>query len=199
MILQEVDESERRKMRAGLAARRFAERRMLALIGEALREAAPEVIDGIGSIVRVVTVALAGQSRMHGVVEIVVPLRVVIARRAAAFAFEQIRLVLVVLEHEMDVPARASAARLLRQRFEEMRLHVIVDRVDRVEAQPVEMIFRQPIKRILDEETPGDAAEIERLAPTGLAFREEARGIEGQIIPLGPEMIVDDIEKNHDA
>src|SRR6185312_8487748 len=42
VVLQEVDESQRRQMRARLAARRIPERRMLALIGKSMSQRAAE-------------------------------------------------------------------------------------------------------------------------------------------------------------
>src|SRR6185312_12967887 len=96
VILQEVDEGERRQMGARLAAWCFAERRILALIGETLRQRAAEAIDRRRGVIAVIAIRFAGQHDMHGVMEIVIPLRVVIARLAASRAFEKVSLVLVV-------------------------------------------------------------------------------------------------------
>ena len=54
-------------------------------------------------VVGVVTARLAGQQMVIDVVDVVVPLRIVVDRPPARVALEQVRLVLVVLEHQMDV------------------------------------------------------------------------------------------------
>src|SRR5690606_9736574 len=78
---------------------------------------------------------------------------------------------------------------------------LIVDRVYGVEAQSVEEIFVQPVKRALDEELPyrllfkGD-----RRTPGRMALgMEEIRGILRQVVSFGSEVVVDDVEQNHEA
>src|SRR6185503_20506144 len=60
VVLEEVDEAARRQMRAWLAARRAAEGRDFALVGEPLGERAREVVRGRFGIRGVVAVRLAG-------------------------------------------------------------------------------------------------------------------------------------------
>src|SRR5690606_14320315 len=75
VVLQEVDERRGREMGAGLAARFARERRHLALVGEALREAAREGRRGRVGVGGGVAVGLAGGEHVEGMVRIVVPLR----------------------------------------------------------------------------------------------------------------------------
>ena len=76
------------------------------------------------------------------------------------------------------------------------------DRVYRIETQAVEMVFLQPVERIVDKEFPHGTAvfavEIDALAPRrGVACAEKRGRIQVQIIAVGPEMIVDDIQQHH--
>ena len=57
-----------------------------------------------------------------------------------------------------------------------------------------------PVCRIADGESPHLRHTIvDGAAPGRLRVREEIRGVAAEIIPLGPEMIVDDVEKHHQA
>src|SRR5450759_4124714 len=72
--------------------------------------------------------------------------------------------------------------------------------VNGVQAQAVEAVFTQPKKRILD----GEAADfaypiIDCAAPGRLRVREEAGSIAAKIISFGAEVIVNDVEKHHEA
>ena len=90
---------------------------------------------------------------VRDVMEVVVPLRGVRARHAALVAREAMRLVAVVLEHEVDLAlapgALAHAARKLGQ---EVGRGVVDDRVHGVEPQAVGMELFQPVERVVDEE-----------------------------------------------
>src|SRR6185437_9712970 len=186
VVLDEIDEGKRRQVTAGLAARCAAKRRQLSLIDEALRQGAPEAGNGIGGIVAVIAVGLAGEGDMHRVVEVVVPLRIVGKRRSASAALEITGLVLVVLEDQVDVRAADRSPHFLRQLGEKMRRAFVLDRVHGVEAQAVGVVFLEPIERVVDEEPPRDSAEIDRLAPSGRALRKELRCVERKIIPFRP-------------
>src|SRR4051812_5636101 len=70
----------------------------------------------------------------------------------------------------------------------------------RVQPQAVEAIVAQPVNRILD----GEGAYfghpiIDRAAPGRLRLREEIGGITREVIPFRAEVIVDDVEKDHQA
>ena len=73
------------------------------------------------------------------------------------------------------------------------------DGVRRIEAQAVEAVFVEPIKRIMGEEIAHFASpERDRRTPRCLrAFVEERLGIAVQVIPVRAEMVIDDIEQHH--
>src|SRR5215469_5676508 len=76
--------------------------------------------------------------------------------------------------------------------------------IDGIEAQSVQMILAQPIKRILNKELAHHFAsrtiEINRLAPWRvMMIREELRSVEPQVIPFWSEVVVDNIKKYHHA
>src|SRR5205823_9684003 len=79
VILQEVDEARRSQLARLLAARLLGEGRHLALIGEALGQAAREMAHRRIHITDVVAIRLAGRRDVIGVMRVVVPLRVVLA------------------------------------------------------------------------------------------------------------------------
>ena len=100
----------------------------------------------------------------------------------------------------MDVPAgfrgelAGGRAEIMQQR-QPARLD---DGVDGIEPQPVEAIVAQPGQRILDRKGADFRhAIIDRAAPGRLRFGEEGRRIAAEIIPLGAEMVIDDVEKHH--
>ena len=99
VVLQEEHEGGGREVIARRAARlAVAIGRALALIGEALGQAAGQHVGRRHGIVGIVAVALAGQQDMQDVVRIVVPLRVEVAAQMRCD-------IAVVLEHEMDMAA----------------------------------------------------------------------------------------------
>ena len=67
-----------------------------------------------------------------------------------------------------------------------------------IQPQPVEAVVGQPVQRILDREGAHlRHAIIDRAAPGRLRFGEEGRRVAAEIISLGAEVIVDDVEKHH--
>ena len=66
------------------------------------------------------------------------------------------------------------------------------------------MKLLQPVERVVDHELPHrrriSAIVVDRAPPGGLVtVREDLRGVNREIIPVGAEMIVDDVEKDHEA
>src|ERR1700693_6073265 len=105
----------------------------------------------------------------------------------------------VVLEHEMDVPSRFNGgAYFLCHLVEPIGL---ADGVNSVETQPVETVLHDPIKGVFGEETPDlRAAKIDSRAPRGVKILTKHGGrVPGEIIPVRPKMIVDHVEKYHQA
>ncbi len=174
--------------------------RDLALIGEAGREHAGNVPNRRAGVVLVIAFAFAGQQHVPGVVVVVVPLRAVLALRRVGARIEQARAVVVVFQHEVERPAGSGgkladrAAELLQDR----RPAGLDNGLHRVEAEPVEAIVLQPMQRVAD----GEAADfrdpiVDRPAPWRMRGLEKRRRIAGEIIPLGSEMVIDDVEKHH--
>src|SRR5215469_712781 len=74
----------------------------------------------------------------------------------------------------------------------------------RVEAKAIEVIFLKPIKRVVDEEVADGAAfgaiKVDGVSPRSfVAISEELRCVKMKIIAVGAEVVVDDIQKNHEA
>src|ERR1700688_152806 len=119
---------------------------------------------------------------------IVVPLRAVFSARRVLTYVEQTGGVVVVLKHQMDMPVgfggegAGRAAEVVQHRD----FTGLGDGVYRVQPQPVEAVFAQPIQGILD----GEGAHlwhpiIDRAAPGGLRLRKEAWRISAEVISFG--------------
>ena len=85
-----------------------------------------------------------------------------------------------------------------------MGISVIGDGMDRIEAQPVDAVFLQPVEGVVKEEVAHDAAafavHVDACTPwCRMALREEGLGIGVQIIPRRAEMVVDHVEEDHQA
>src|ERR1700733_4351283 len=102
MVLEKIDERGRRQMCARLATRGAAIGRPLTAINKPSRECATDLVQGPIGIVRVIACGFSGQNDVQGMMEVVVPLRVV---KHGVCAIKEARLVPVVLEHEMDLAA----------------------------------------------------------------------------------------------
>ena len=103
----------------------------------------------------------------------------------------------------MDVPIFPyRCAYFFRQFHKNVRLRIIDDCVHRVEPQSVEMIFLQPVKRIVDEEIPHWPAlrsvKVYGLAPWRMVpVRKKLRRIGAEIVSIRTEVVVNHIQKNH--
>ncbi len=82
MVLGEEDGGLGRQMRARLAARRVMQRKDFALIGEALGQGPREMLQRLVGEGAIIAFVLARQQDVQRVVEIVAPLRVIIAASA---------------------------------------------------------------------------------------------------------------------
>src|SRR5712671_5898987 len=204
MVLQEADKSRRRQLARGLPARSSAAKgRRLPLVGQALGEHAAEMLRRLGRVISVVTRRVAGHQDVQDVVEIVIPLRVV--TRAATVCPPQVAgLIAVVFEDQMNFAIGDAAPDGLADFADDIGLALVENRVDGIEAQPVEMELLQPIERIAYEEIahwpvmrPG---KIDRGAPWRLvAADKEIWSDCRQIITLGTEVVVDDVQKDCEA
>jgi hypothetical protein len=72
--------------------------------------------------------------------------------------------------------------------------------MNRVEPEPIEAKVAQPIERVLDSEPPHFAVLIiDRIAPRRVGLGEKLRRVSSEIISLRSEVVVDDVEKHHEA
>ena len=126
----------------------------LALIDKAGAECPCDVMKRRASIVAVIAVAFPGQQHMPGVVIVVVPLRAIFAARRSFVGIEQACCIVVVLQHQMNMPAGGAGefADRLAQLMQQRNLARLGNGMDRIEPQPIEAVFVEPIKRILDGE-----------------------------------------------
>src|SRR5882762_2172627 len=124
---------------------------------------------------------------------VVVPLRAVFSARRVLVCVKQSGGVVVVLKHQVDMPVSLSGK--VADRAAEFAQHRdfagLGDGMHRVQPQPVETVFAQPIQRILD----GEGAYlwypiVDRAAPRGLRLRKEAWRIAAEVISFGAEVIV---------
>jgi hypothetical protein len=103
--------------------------------------------------VAVVALPFAGDGRVHCVVEVVTPLRgePVAARLAGG---DQLGIVGVGLgdQHELAVQPGRQGLHLGRELFEDVQRPAVLDRVHRVQPQPVEVIVAQPHQCVADDE-----------------------------------------------
>lgn len=191
MVLQEQHERAGRQVAAGFAAWR-AVAVGLALEHEAFAQAASQFVDRPLPVVGVVAFGLAGQQHVQGIVAVVVPLGV-------EALFEQRGLVVLVLQHQPDMPARLhGSAHPLRQLDEKIRL---VDGMHGVQAQAVAAVLAQPHQGVLDKVLAHlGAAEVDRGAPGRLPVLAEKRaGVLMQVIAVGAEVVVDHVHQHHQA
>ena len=198
MVLQKRDENGRRQMGRRLAARMaVAMFGGLALIGETGGEGAPELLDRALGVIAVISPRLAGQQNMQRVMQIVIPLRRIIAR-------EPPRLVAVVFEDQMNGAARDMPANRLRQFGQDIGRALIENGVHGVKTQPVEVKFLEPVEGVVHDEIAhrrrARPVIIDRRAPGRVVpLGEEIGRDRVQVIPFRAEMVVDDIEEYRDA
>src|SRR5712671_4727688 len=172
MVLQEADKSGRRQLVRGLPAGFSAAKgRRLPLVGQSLGEHAAEMLCRLGRVVSVVARRVAGHEDVQDVVEIVVPLRVV-AGAATVCPSQVAGLIAVVFEDQMNFAIGDAAPDGLAGFADDIGLALVENRVDGIEAQPVEMELLQPIERIAYEKIAYRSVvrprEIDRGAPRRL-------------------------------
>ena len=174
----------------------------LALIGETRSQRARDVVFGMRRVIAVIAFVFGRQQHMPGMVIVVVPLRAILPGQRLLRRVEQARLIVVILQHEMDQTPGVGCE--LADRMAQLMQHrdfaVAGDGVDGVEPQPIETIIAQPRDGVLDRVCARLRLHvIDRDAPRRLVFGEELRRIEAEVISVRPEMIIDDVEKHHQA
>jgi hypothetical protein len=127
---------------------------------------------------------------MDDMMGIIVPLRI----EAAAQVMSD---VVLVLQHQVDEPAWFDGPPNLCCQL--VGPVPVGDRVDRIKTQAVEAVLHHPVKSVLGEEASHlGPAEVDRRPPGRLdVIAEECRRVGGQVIPVGTEVVVDHIEKDH--
>jgi len=127
------------------------------------------------------------------VVEVVVPLRIEATRA------EQVRLVGLVFQDEMHLAVGDRHAYVAGEGGQPIGM---ADRVHRVQAQAVEAVFLQPVQRVVQEEVADRLQpDVDRRAPGRVRaiVAEKGRCVLTEIIAVRPEMVVDDVEDEHEA
>jgi hypothetical protein len=117
----------------------------LALVREALGEAASQSRDGPVGISRVVAVGLAGQENVPAMVEVVVPLGGVQDRTAMFAPGQPARLVGLVLKDEVNRAVRQRGTGSFGDLGDDVLLAVVENRVNCVEAQAVGVVLLEPV------------------------------------------------------
>src|SRR3954469_14886116 len=93
-------------------------------------------------------------------------------------------------------------AYFFRQLSENVRPGIAHDGMYRIKAQPIEVIFLQPIKCIVNVKLTNWTAiwtiEVDRLSPRCfVSLRKKIRRIQPKVIAFGPEVVVDHVQKHH--
>src|ERR1035438_10641403 len=106
-------------------------------------------------------------------VDIVIPLRVVRLNSAGFHSLKVMGLVVVVFQNQVNMPIGLYETSHCIGKFrQDMRSRVVDDRVNRVQPESVELILRQPIHSVLDEEVADGSTlmpiEVDGVAPGSL-------------------------------
>src|SRR5690606_32407422 len=107
----------------------------------------------------------------------------------------------MILENDVHRPLAPGAVQnSVDQLVDDVPRTIVIDGVHGIEAQAVEVIFLDPVARVVYEELAHvRVGEIDRIAPRRAMPRgEEFARITAQIIALRPEMVVDDIEQDRE-
>src|SRR6185312_13182078 len=85
-----------------------------------------------------------------------------------------------------------------------VRLGIVSDRMHRIEAQPIKAVLFEPVNCVVNKIVAHHAAvrpvKIDGVAPwCAMTAGEESWSIAAKIISLGPEVVVNHIEKNHQS
>src|ERR1700683_81673 len=140
---------------------------------------------------------------MQSMMDIVIPLRVVALNLAVLRSLQVTRLVVIVFKDEVDVTIRLDrTSHYIGDFSEDVGRGVVNNGMNRVQSDSVEMIFGQPMHRVMNEEVADSAAlgsiEIDCVAPWSLVpAGKKLRRIRVQIISFRAEVVVDNIQQDH--
>ena len=109
----------------------------------------------------------------------------------------------LVLGDEHDAALRRLAPRVRRHFSNDVPLTVVEDRLSGIESKAIEVKFPHPVTRVVDDQITCTlaalAVEIESFAPLGsVPGAEIAIAEAAQIVAVGTEMVVDDIEDHRE-
>ena len=89
------------------------------------------------------------------------------------------------------------------QLFQDVPAAVVDQVLNRVEAQGVEVVFVEPVARVVHHVSAHArgvrTVEVEPLAPWGAVAAAEPGAERGELVPLGAEVVVDDVEHHREA
>src|ERR1700736_1776013 len=153
---------------------------------------------------------------MEGMVDVIIPLSGVSPRTALPLtrssdavgvfcrALKIAGLIAIIFENEVHVAVgRHRTMDRLSYFSEYVWLRIVGDRVHGIEAQPVEVIFVQPVQRIVDGIVANRAAfrtvKVNSVSPRSLvAIGKELGGVGPKVIPFRAEVVINDIQQNHE-
>ncbi len=191
VVLQEQHKGGRCKVAAGLASG-VPMTRLFAQVDKTFAEQARKLVGRLFGEVRVVGIGFAGQQHVQRVVPVIVPLRV-------ETLVQQAGLIELIFKVQPHVSGRfdplAHAGGELGQEC------LVANGVDGVHAQPVDAVFEQPHKGVVDEEIPHlRAPEIDRVAPRCVQVAaEELLGVTAQVVAVRTEVVVHHVQNHHQA
>src|SRR5579864_2764212 len=142
---------------------------------------------------------------MQCVMDVIIPLRIVKLDPAFLVALQIASGVVSVLEHQVNLPfGSESFPNSLGELQQNVRLGVVNDGMHGVKTQAVEVIFLQPVKRVVNEKISDHATvgtvKVDRVSPwSAMAIGEKLRRISVQVVSFRTEVVVDHVEKNHQA
>src|SRR6266404_7288120 len=146
----------------------------------------------------------AGEQCMHGMMEIVAPLRWH-AQSALATRTQYARIVQIALRDKRNYSSGSAgeSVNFLRQFGEKRKRAGIKDSVNGVEPQHINMESFQPVESVFDEKAAYVIAfgsvKVQRRSPRRLVMLGKIRTIFAQIIAFRSEVVVDDVQRHGEA
>ncbi len=202
VVLREHDEPVGRHVGRRRTVTLVAERRVRTVVDEAVAKALRDRAHAAE--VDVVPAPLAGERGVHGVMEIVRPDAVEAEPALPALAHEP-RIVLVALRDD-ERPAAEPPSEVVnrgRELVEDVPRARVEDRVYGVQAEPVDVILGDPVERVVDHVAAYlvavGAVVVDGAPPRRAVATREVRAEVGEIVPLGSEVVVDDVQDDGEA
>src|SRR5688500_15851177 len=123
------------------------------LIGKPFRQAASQMAYRIVGVIHIVSIVLLRREYMQGVMNIIIPLRVVPA------VCQITSIVGIIFQDQMHVALCIDLGTYtLRDLDKDVRTGIVDDRMYCIEPQSIEVILLQPVQRVMNEEIPYLAA-----------------------------------------